>query len=149
MDNQGKLVNNKNTLWKTTPQRFSVKDMNCMKKLLAICSIFLTVCATLTGCGDNNDGHYTDDGNGAIIEESTTEKRYESTTDKRHDSSAKDRIEDAADGIGDAGKDIVGGAGDAGKDIIDGAKDAVDDVIDGLDGKKEHDRTDTSTTHDR
>ena len=35
-----------------------------MKKLLAICSIFFTVCATLTGCGDNNAEHYTDDGNG-------------------------------------------------------------------------------------
>lgn len=121
--------------------------MICMKKLLAICSIFFTVCATLTGCGDNNDSHYTDDGNGAVMEESTTEKRYESTTDRRQDSSVKDRIDDAADGIGDAGKDIVGGAGDAGKDVIDGAQNAVDDVIDGLDGKKEHDGEKSTTTN--
>ena len=117
-----------------------------MKKLLAICSIFFTVCATLTGCGDNNDGHYTDDGNGAVIEDSTTEKRYESTTEPTRTNTIKDRVDDAADGIGDAGKDIVGGAGDAGKDIIDGAQNAADDVIDGLDGDKEHDSETSSTT---
>ena len=117
-----------------------------MKKLLAICSIFFTVCATLTGCGDNNDGHYTDDGNGAVIEDTTTEKRYESTTTKDKDISVKDRVDDAADGIGDAGKDIVSGAGNAGKDIIDGAQNAADDVIDGLDGDKEHDEEKSTTT---
>ena len=106
-----------------------------MKKLLAICSIFFTVCAALTSCGNNNDGHYTDDGTGIVTEHSTTAKKYESTTDRR-DNSAKDRLDDAADGAGDAGKDIVSGVGDAGKDLIDGAQDAVDDVIDGLDGEK-------------
>lgn len=117
-----------------------------MKKLLAICSIFFTVCATLTGCGDNNDGHYTDDGNGSVIDESTTDKRYETTSKGRDDHDVRDRVDDAADGIGDAGKDIVDGAGDAGKELIDGAKDAADDVIDGLDGEKEHDRDKTTTT---
>ena len=94
-----------------------------MKKLLAICSIFFTVCATLTGCGDNNDGHYTDDGNGAVIEDSTADKKYESTAD-RDDKTVRDHVRDAADGVGDAGKDIVDGAGDAGKEAIDGVKDA-------------------------
>ena len=114
-----------------------------MKKLLAICSIFFTVCATLTGCGDNNDGHYTDDGNGTVIEDTTTDKKYESSSD---DHPIRDRIEDAADGVGDAGKDIIDGAGDAGKEAIDGVKDAADNVIDGLDGKKEQDE-EKPTTH--
>ncbi len=134
-------------LWKETPQQFIVKDMICMKKLLAICSIFFTVCAALTSCGNNNDGHYTDDGTGIVTEHSTTAKKYESTTDRR-DNSPKDRLDDAADGAGDAGKDIVSGVGDAGKDLIDGAQDAVDDVIDGLDGEKETDTT-TTTSKDR
>ena len=142
MDKQEKQANNKNTLWKTTPQRFLVKDMICMKKLLAICSIFFTACAALTGCGDNNDGHYTADGNGSGIEHGTTEKKYESTTNGSTDS-VKDRLDDAADGAGDAGKDIAGGIGNAGKDLIDGAQNAVDDVIDGMDGEKE---TSTVTT---
>ena len=134
-------------LWKETPQQFIVKDMICMKKLLAICSIFFTVCAALTSCGNNNDGHYTDDGTGIVTEHSTTGKKYESTTERR-DNSAEDRLDDAADGAGDAGKDIVSGVGDAGKDLIDGAQNAVDDVIDGLDGEKET-NTMTTTTKDR
>lgn len=134
MDKREKTANNKNTLWKKTPQRLSVKDMISMKKLLAICSIFFTACAVLTGCSDNNDGHYTDDGNGSIVEHSTTDKKQESTTTTI---TVKDRVEDAADGAGEAAKDIVGGVGDAGKDIIDGAQDAVDDVVDGINSKKE------------
>ena len=114
-----------------------------MKMHLAICSIFLAACATLTSCGDNNDGHYTDNGNGAVIEDSTTSKR---DNDMRDGDSVRDRVDDAADGVGDAGKDIIDGAGDAGKDIIDGAKDAADDVIDGLDGEKEHDNKKSTTT---
>ena len=133
-------------LWKETPQQFIVKDMICMKKLLAICSIFFTVCATLTGCGDNNDGHYTDDGNGTVIEDTTTDKKYESTSD---DHPIRDRAEDAVDGVGDAGKDIIDGAGDAGKEAIDGVKDAADNVIDGLDGKKEHDEEKTTSRKNR
>ena len=147
VDNQGKRVNNKNKLWKTSPQQYSVKDMICMKKLLAICSIFFTVCATLTGCGDNSDGHYTDDGNGSVITDGTTDKTYESTTDRKGDDSIRDRVDDAADGVGDAGKEVVDGVGDAGKEVIDGAQNAVDDVIDGLDGDKEHD--DKTTTTDK
>ena len=120
--------------------------MICMKKLLAICSIFFTVCTALTSCGDNNSGHYTDDGNGTVIDHTTTTVKHESTTavNTTKDSSFKDRAEDAADGVGEAGKDIVSGVGDAGKDLIDGAKDAVDDVIDGMDGEKE---TAAVTTH--
>ena len=109
--------------------------MICMKKLLAICSIFFTVCAALTGCGDNNDGHYSDNGNGVVTEYGTTDKRYETTAEKRTDS-VKDRVEDAADGIGDAGKDIIGGA-----------QNAADDIIDGMDGEKESEAMTTITDH--
>ena len=118
-----------------------------MKKLLAICSIFFTVCTAFASCGDNNEGHYTDDNNGTVIDQSTTGKKYESTTAEKS-SSAKDRLDDAADGVGDAGRDIVSGVGDAGKDLIDDAKDAVDDVIDGMDGEKETDSA-TTTSKDR
>ena len=135
-------------LWKETPQQFIVKDMICMKKLLAICSIFFTVCTALTNCGDNNSGHYTDDGNGTVIDHTTTTVKHESTITTTRDSSVKDRAEDAADGVGEAGKDIVSGVGDAGKDLIDGAKDAVDDVIDVIDGEKETNTT-TTTAKDR
>lgn len=111
-----------------------------MKKFLAICSIFFTVCATFTACGDNNDGHYTDDGNGMITQdERTTAERYDSTTTAGRDNDTGDWAKDAVDGVGDAGKDVIGGAADAGKDIIDGAEDAVDDVIDGLDGDEDRD----------
>lgn len=131
-------------LWKKVPQQLIVKDMICMKNLLAICSIFFTVCTALTSCGDNNSGHYTDDGNGSVIDQTLTTVKHESTTTTMYESKIKDKSEDFADGVGNAGKDIVSGVGDAGKEIIDGAKNAVDDVIDGIDGKKE---TETTTTH--
>lgn len=118
-----------------------------MKKLLAICSIFFTVCTAFASCGDNNDGHYTDDGNGAVVDQTTTDRKYESTTAATK-SSAKDRLEDAADGAGEAGMDIVSGISGAGKDLIDGAQNAVDDVIDGMDGEKET-ASATTTSKDR
>ena len=134
-------------LWKVISQQFIVKDIICMKKHLAICSIFFTVCAALTGCGNNNDGHYTDDENGMVTEHSTTDRRYEETT-KTTDKTIKDRLDDAADGAGEAGKDIVSGVGDAGKELINGAKDAVDDVIDGMDGEKASTTVTATTLND-
>ena len=100
-----------------------------MKKLLAICSIFFTVCAAFTSCGSDNASYRND--------ENTT--RAEERTDDRRD----------ADSAGDYAKDAVDGAADAGKDLVDGVGDAADDIIDGVDGKKEADVTrerETATT---
>ncbi|HRR77012.1 MAG TPA: hypothetical protein P5191_09415 [Ruminococcus sp.] len=84
-----------------------------MKKLLAICSIFFTVCATFTACG-SDDTTYDSNNDSAVVSED------------RDDHKIKDHAKDAVDG-----------AGDAGKDIIEGVTDAAGDIIDGLDGKKE------------
>lgn len=91
-----------------------------MKKLLAICSIFLTVCATFTGCGDGDPAYGSNDRSSAVEE------------DERD---LKDHAKDAADGVGDAGKDIV-----------EGVTDAVDDVLDGLDGRREDERSTSATS---
>lgn len=88
-----------------------------MKKLLAICSIFFTVCAAFTSCGSDNASYRTDD----------TTTRAEERRD--------------ADSAGDYAKDAVDGAADAGKDLVDGVGDAADDIIDGVDGEKEDDVT--------
>ncbi len=98
-----------------------------MKKLLAICSIFFTVCATFTACG-SGDTTYDSNNDSAVV-----------TEDKDH--SVKEHAEDALDGIGDAGKDI-----------IEGATDAAGEIIDGLDGEKDthhHDEDTTKATRKR
>ena len=111
-----------------------------MKKLLAICSLFFTVCVTFTGCGDNESsyasGHdvmpethteiITDSPSTGRVTEKTTERR-------RHDDDGRDNS------VGDYVNDAVDGVEDAGEDIIDGAGDAVEDVVDGLDGDPESD----------
>ncbi len=94
-----------------------------MKKLLAICSIFLTVCATFTACGSENNSGTSDRESSAV-----TDDRKDVDKDK---DSAGDRIDDAIDG-----------AGEAGDDIIEGATDAVDDVVDGLMGDDDDDHDD-------
>lgn len=100
-----------------------------MKKLLAICSIFFTVCATFTACG-SGDTTYDSNEDSAVV----TEER-----DGR-DKTVKDHAKDAIDGVGEAGKDI-----------IEGVTDAAGDIIDGLDGEKDsHDDDEDSTrTSDR
>lgn len=101
-----------------------------MKKLLAICSAFFTICA-FTSCGSNRDGSMDGD---------TRNESYASNYDRsdRSDRDTGDDVRDyvsgAVDGVGEAGKDIVTGAGEAGKDIIDGVESAADHVIDGVDG---------------
>ena len=102
-----------------------------MKKLLAICSIFLSVCATLTGCGSGDTPY--DSNNDSVV--SSDDKR--GRDDDRKSDSVGDHVDDAIDGVGEAGKDI-----------IDGATNAADDIIDGLDGEKDHDRDnkDSKTT---
>lgn len=97
-----------------------------MKKLLAICSIFLTVCATFTACGSKNDS-------------SASDRERSTVTDDRKDMD-KDR-----DSAGDRIDDVIDGAGKAGNDIIEGATDAVGDVVDGLTGDDNHDDREKKT----
>lgn len=91
-----------------------------MKKLLAICSIFLTVCATFTACGSENNSDKSD-------------REKSSVTDDRRD---MDKDKDSA---GDRVDDVIDGAGEAGDDIIEGATDAIDDVVDGITGDDDDD----------
>lgn len=92
-----------------------------MKKLLAICSILFTVCATFTACGTGDESYMS---NGSSSEELVTK-----------DKSVGDRVDSAIDGIGDAGKDIIGGA-----------TDAADDIEDGLEG--DNNRDSSTDAHD-
>ena len=98
-----------------------------MKKILAICSVFLTICA-FTSCGSESGSSM----NGDTRHESYA-SNYDSTGDRRDDN-VGDYVSGAADEVGEAGKDIVTGAGEAGKDLIDGVESAADHVIDGVDG---------------
>ncbi len=129
VDKRGKCVNNKLTLWKTTPQQLRRREAICMKKLLAICSIFFTVCTAFTSCGAE-DAKYETDG--------TERTTYVEDKDERDNDSA-----------GDYAKDAIDGAKDAGKDLVDGAGDAADDIIDGVDGKKEDDVTRERTSNEK
>lgn len=89
-----------------------------MKKLLAICSILFTVCATFTACGTGDESYMS---NSNSSDEVTT-----------NDKSVGDRVDSAIDGIGEAGKDIIGGA-----------TDAADDIEDGLEGDNTENTTET------
>lgn len=94
-----------------------------MKKILAICSIFFTICTAFTGCGSNDTPY---------------DSNKDHSSNKSGTDSVKEYVTDAVDGVGDAGKDI-----------IDGVTNAVGDIVDGFDGKdKDKDRT-TSTTSTR
>lgn len=102
-----------------------------MKKLLAICSIFLTVCATFTACGSEKNSDKSD-------------REKSSVTDDRRD---MDKDKDSA---GDRVDDVIDGAGEAGDDIIEGATDAVGDVIDGISGDDDdRDRDDRNDRDDK
>ena len=95
------------------------KGYDCMKKYLAICSILFTVCTAFTGCGSSDtpyDSNPTSENGTRYTEEDTN--------------SIREDITDAADGIGDAGKDI-----------IDGVTNAVGDIIDGFDGNPDSTHT--------
>jgi len=121
VDNRGKCVNNKITLWKSCPQRKNAKDMISMKKHLAICSIIFTICATFTACG-SDDTTYNSNSDSSYVNED-------------RDESVKDHVDDAIDGVGDAGGDL-----------IEGVTDAAGNIIDGLDGKKENHNSNSRTT---
>jgi histone chaperone ASF1 len=103
-----------------------------MKKLLAICSIFFSVCATFTGCGSEDTPY--DSNNDSVV--SSDEKN--GRDDDRKSDSVGDHVDDAIDGVGDAGDDI-----------IKGATDAADDIVDGLDGEKDHDKDDKKDKDDK
>ena len=89
-----------------------------MKKVLAICSIFFTVCTAFTSCGSGD-------------------KTYDSNPDNRtttmYGTTAGEYVSDA-----------IHGAGKAGNDLIDGVTDAAGALVDGLDG--EDDTRSTVTT---
>ena len=101
-----------------------------MKKLLAICSVFFSVCAAFTSCGDMDDRSDVDIDHGIQIP--STEEEYESNYEHHEDTTSRNKIKDA----GDYADDVIDGVEDAGEDIIDGAGDAAKDVIDGVDGEK-------------
>mgnify|MGYP006932493735 CR=1 FL=1 len=91
------------------------KGYDCMKKILAICSIFFTLCTSFASCGNNDNDNDTDIS-------SVTDNRI---VDDEKNSSAGDYVDDALDG-----------AEDAGEDLLDGITDAADDIVDGVDGSR-------------
>ena len=80
-----------------------------MKKLLAICSIFFTVCTAFTSCGSDD---------------TTYDSNNDTTSVTMDDHSVGEHVSDA-----------IHGAGEAGGDIIEGITDAAGDIVDGLDGE--------------
>lgn len=89
-----------------------------MKKLLAICSIFFTVCTAFTSCGSDD---------------TTYDSNKDTTSVTMDDHSVGEHVSDA-----------IHGAGEAGGEIIEGITDAAGDIVDGLDGKD--DKTSHKTT---
>ena len=85
-----------------------------MKKLLAICSIFFTVCTAFTSCGSDDTTYDSNDGTAAVT------------------------MDD--DSLGEHVSDAIHGAGKAGGELIEGVTDAAGDIVDGLDGKTERKR---------
>ena len=116
-----------------------------MKKLLAICSVFFSVCAAFTSCGDMDD--HSDVDNDYGIQIPTTEEDYESKYERREDTTSRNKVKDAGDYAGG----VIDGVEDAGEDIIDGAGDAAEDVIDDIDGDKsdKHEDEHSATTTEK
>ncbi len=98
-----------------------------MKRLLAICSILFTVCATFTACGSGDTTYDSNSDSSSVIDERS-----------HRDDSIKDHAEDAVDGVGEAGEEL-----------IEGATDAAGDIIDGLDGEDDSSRSHRTTTTSR
>ena len=63
-----------------------------MKKLLAICSIFFTVCTAFTSCGSDDTTYDSNDGTTSV------------TID---DNSVGEHVSDAINGVGEAGGNII------------------------------------------
>ncbi len=102
-----------------------------MKKFLAICSVILSVCATFTACGSADKSDTSNHEKSAV-----TDDKKDSRTE--NDKDMGDRIDDAVDGAGRAGNDLIGGA-----------TDAIDDVIDGIDGNDDDDDNNNSKRSSR
>lgn len=107
-----------------------------MKKLLAICSVFLSVCATFTGCGANDNSDTSDREDSAIVDDGDYMDRDEDPT--------AERIDDEIDDVKDAGEDIIGGATDAIDDIMGGDSHERD-----RDERERHSEEDREKTTDR
>ena len=95
--------------------------MICMKKVLAICSIFITVCTAFTSCGSDDKTYDSNSGTAAVT------------------------MDD--DSVGERVSDAIHGAGKAGDDIIDGVTDAAGNIVSGITG--DHDKTTTTRTTKR
>lgn len=113
-----------------------------MKKLLAICSVFLSVCATFTGCGANDNSGTSDREDSAIVDDGDYMDRDEDPT--------AERIDDEIDDVKDAGEDIIGGATDAIDDIMGGdSRDRDRDERDERDERERHSEENREKTTDR
>lgn len=113
-----------------------------MKKLqMFVIGAAALVCAgALTACG--NDKNNTPTENPGNLNAATTENANDKTNAPDNRGNAGNSKVDgmrenqgaageAADDLGDAGKNIVDGVGDAGKDLVDGVGEAGKDIIDG------------------
>lgn len=94
-----------------------------MKRFLAICSIFFSVCFCFTGCGSSDTPY-----------DSNSERDYSSRRD-----------------AGEFASDVISGVGEAGGEMIEGVTDAAEDIIDGFDDdsssrthRSSRDRSDTN-----
>lgn len=103
-----------------------------MKKLIALCSVFISVLA-FTSCGNSD---YSADRNGNV--DQTTDIKHENITSYPATQTVTEKMNP-----GDYVNDVVDGVQNAGKDIIDGAGNAVKDVVDGADPNKNEHETHT------
>lgn len=117
----------------------STRGYDCMKKLLAICSVFLSICATFTGCGEKDNSDRADRRDSGVMDD-------DGDYMQRDTDPTAERIDDEIDDVRDAGEDIIGGATDAVDDILGG--DNHDHRDDNEDDRERHSETDR-TTRDR
>ncbi len=110
-----------------------------MKKFLAICSVFLSICATFTGCGEKDNSDRTDHRDSGIMDD-------DGNYMQRDTDPTAERIDDEIDDVKDAGEDIIGGATDAVDDILGG--DSHNHRDDNKDNRERDSEAD-STTRDR
>lgn len=139
-----------------------------MKKYLTVTSLLLAVCASLSSCGADTDNNEYDDNHIYATEphRNDHDDRRDTQTDANNmyddeliettvvtnetaivtDRTASDYVNDAVNGVENAGEEIIDGAGNAVGEIIDGAGDAVEDVVDGFDGEPDTTYTEITVT---
>lgn len=154
----------------------SCKGFDCMKKLLAISSILLTVCTAFASCG-NNDNSYSSDGDMVTTDYESTEKKDRDDDKRRDDDSREDDKRDdryyddehydadddgivdttgSSNSVKDHTDDAIDGVENAGEDVVDGVGDAADEIIEGAgdaaediaDGLDGEENTDNSSEND-